>query len=119
MLEVKELQEVTGGKAWAAGRDESGKAGQGDTESDATVWAEGRQSAGGCPVECIVCMCRGTWQVYQMGTRAWKKFKQLDTDDSGALQGAEVKLLAEWVWCSFHPKQEPTAKVRATLVQQQ
>ena len=46
-----------------------------------------------------------------MGTRAWKKFKQLDTDNSGALQGDEVKLLADWVWHSFHPNEEPTATV--------
>ena len=53
--------------------------------------------------------CR--WQVYQMGARAMKKFKQLDTDGSGALQGEEVKLLAEGVWCSFHNDAEASAEV--------
>ena len=51
-------------------------------------------------------------QVYQMGTRARKKWKQLDTDRSGALQGDEMKLLAEWVWCSFHSDAEASAEVK-------
>ena len=51
-------------------------------------------------------------EVYVMGTRAYKKFKQLDTDSSGSLEGKEVKELAEWVWRSFHPGEVPAAEVR-------
>ena len=51
-------------------------------------------------------------QVYVMGTRAMKKFKQLDADSSGVLEGGpEVMALAEWVWRSFHPKQDPSAEL--------
>merc|ERR1719409_767781 len=41
-----------------------------------------------------------------MGARAYKKFKELDVDNSGSLEGAEVKALAEWVWRSFHPGED-------------
>ena len=32
------------------------------------------------------------------------KFRDLDLDDSGTLEGAELEALAEWVWSSFHPE---------------
>ena len=39
----------------------------------------------------------------EINGRAMKKFRELDVDGSGALEGAELVQLAEWVWSSFHP----------------
>ena len=39
--------------------------------------------------------------------RAMKKFKELDVDGSGFLEGDELLALAEWVWSSFHPEGTP------------
>jgi len=35
--------------------------------------------------------------------RAEKKWNQLDANRNGVLDGDELLLLADWVWCSFHP----------------
>ena len=48
------------------------------------------------------------------GTReaAMARFDALDLDGNGVLEGGEVLLLAEWVWCSFRPGQQITKDVR-------
>jgi len=38
---------------------------------------------------------------------AAKKFKELDVDGSGFLDGAEVEVFAEWIFSSFHPDGKP------------
>ena len=35
--------------------------------------------------------------------RALKKFRELDADGNGYLEGPELLKLAQWVWSSFHP----------------
>ena len=50
-----------------------------------------------------------------MGTRAWKKFKQLDDNSNGFLEGKEVWALAEWVWKSFHKGKAPSAEVMTAV----
>ena len=52
-------------------------------------------------------------QVYVMSARAQKKFRQLDTNDNSTLERREVRLLAEWVWSSFHGGAAPSEEVRA------
>lgn len=47
-----------------------------------------------------------------MGAQAFTKFMELDVDNSWALQGAEVTALADWVWRSFHPGEEPGEEVK-------
>ena len=46
--------------------------------------------------------------------RARKKFKQMDADGSGFLDGNELEELARWVFRSFHPGGEPLSEQQLT-----
>jgi len=43
---------------------------------------------------------------------AMNKFAELDADNSGALEGKEIMVLASWVWCSFNPQKRITPKMQ-------
>ena len=38
--------------------------------------------------------------------------KEIDIDHSGEIDGDEIYVLAEWVWCSFNPGKEITSAVQ-------
>ena len=44
-----------------------------------------------------------------ISARAEAKWNELDVDQSGTLEGEEVAVLAEWVWCGFRPGQKISA----------
>ena len=73
------------------------------------VEAEAKQAEAAVIIQKTVTVeAKSTWQ----NARAQKKFKDLDTDNSGKLEANEIDVLAEWVWCSFNPKQKITPAQR-------
>ena len=50
----------------------------------------------------------GDLTVASLTVAAQKKFEELDADQSGVLEDEEIYELAEWVWKSFRPNQEPS-----------
>jgi len=51
-------------------------------------------------------------QVYVLSEASQAKWDELDTDQSGTLEGEEVMALAEFVWCSFRPGQSISADAK-------
>ena len=51
-------------------------------------------------------------QVYVLGEMAQKKWDELDSDESGELEGEEVMEMAAWVWKSFRPGQSITSEIK-------
>jgi len=51
-------------------------------------------------------------EIMVLSARAQKKWDQLDVDGSDTLEGEEVMVLAEWVWCSFRPGHQINSEQR-------
>jgi len=79
---------------------------------DAQLKKAKTEEAAGIMAETVNDDAKTKWK----NARAQKKFNKLDTDGSGNLEEAELNALAEWVWCSFNPKQVIDEAIRAAEV---
>ena len=69
------------------------------TEGTQSAWS-GTDTDSGYPVEQKQSFDEHVDEVIEM---AKLKFKELDLDGNGVLDGEDIALLGDWVWSSFHP----------------